>query len=114
VASLPLEDGYAVTYPTFDLMTQKVKRMRLEVKGTESVTVPAGTFDAHRVEISSAEGAPGSTILWIDVDSREIVRTEQSLPQMGGAAVVAEVVGESGGGDQESQAGRSAPPPRRR
>ncbi len=99
VASLPLEDGYAVTYPTFDLMTQKVKRMRLEVKGTESVTVPAGTFDAHRVEISSAEGAPGSTILWIDVDSREIVRTEQSLPQMGGAVVVAELVGESGGGD---------------
>lgn len=97
IAFLPLEDGYELTYPTFDLMQQKVKRMKLEVAGTETVTVPAGTFETYRVEIGSAQGDPGSAVIWVAQDSRKVVKTEQSIPQMGGASVVAELQADTAG-----------------
>src|SRR5262249_5410971 len=54
VACLPLADGYSTTFRNFDLRKQKEKLMQLKVVGAESVTVPAGTFDSFKVEITSA------------------------------------------------------------
>ena len=41
--------------------------------GTEDVTVSAGTFKVWKVEVSSAEGEPGGSTLWIATDSRKVV-----------------------------------------
>jgi hypothetical protein len=58
IAALPLAAGYTTTYRNFDLQKQKLKLMQLKVAGSEPVTVPAGTFEAWKVEITSAEGGP--------------------------------------------------------
>ena len=59
--------------------------------GRGEVTVPAGTFDACKVEIASAEGEPGKTTVWVAQDSRKVVKTAATLPQMGGAVVTTEL-----------------------
>ena len=45
-----------------------MKLMQLKVSGQESVTVPAGTFDAFRVEVTPADGGAEKTTLWIATD----------------------------------------------
>jgi len=52
LSCLPLAEGYSTTYRNFDVQQQKVKLMQLKVTGVEKVTVPAGTFDAYKVEIT--------------------------------------------------------------
>jgi hypothetical protein len=56
IGCLPLANGYSSAYRNFDVQKRKVKLMQLKVAGSESVTVPAGTFDAFQVELSSADG----------------------------------------------------------
>ena len=51
IASLPLADGYSLSFRNFDVQKQKPQIKQLKVVGSESVTVPAGTFDAYKVEI---------------------------------------------------------------
>lgn len=70
LGTLPLADGYAVTFRNFDFQTQKPTFKQMRVLGTESVTVPAGTFDAFKVEITD-ENSPRKTIVWIAKDSRK-------------------------------------------
>jgi hypothetical protein len=43
------------------------------------------------VEITSAEGHPGSTTLWIAKDSRKVVKIVSIVPQLNGAKVTAEL-----------------------
>jgi hypothetical protein len=64
---------------------------RLRVTGSEEVTVPAGTFKAWKVEITSADGEPGSQTVWVDAASRKVVKTSATLPQMGGATATLEL-----------------------
>jgi hypothetical protein len=92
VAALPLADGYTTTYRNFDLMGQKVKLRALKVTGSEKVTVPAGAFDAWKVEITPADGGSGgSTTLWVDKASRRVVKMSSVLPEMNGAIATAEL-----------------------
>jgi dipeptidyl aminopeptidase/acylaminoacyl peptidase len=91
IAALPLADGYTTTFRNFDLQKMKLKLMQATVSGTESVTVPAGTFDAWKVEITSAEGGPEKMTVWVAKDARKPVKTTASLPQMGGATVTSEL-----------------------
>ncbi|MEX2110750.1 MAG: alpha/beta fold hydrolase [Gemmatimonadaceae bacterium] len=92
IAALPLAPGYTATYRNFDIMTQKVKPRQLKVVGSESVTVPAGTFDAWKIESTPAEGTGETVTLWIDKKSRSVVKTRAVLPQMNGAVATAELV----------------------
>jgi hypothetical protein len=92
IASLPLADGYTATFRNFDLQKQKVKLMQLKVTGSESVTVPAGTFDAYKVELSSADGGADKTTLWIAKESRSAVKIAAVMSSMGGAVLTAELV----------------------
>src|SRR5690348_14843282 len=55
IAALPHGDGYRVSFRNFDVMRQKPQLKQLKVIGSESVTVPAGTFDDYKVEIVSAD-----------------------------------------------------------
>ena len=74
IGCLPLADGYATAFRNFDMQKQKVKLMQLQVAGSESVTVPAGTFDAFKVELSSADGGPDKSTLWIAKETRTPVK----------------------------------------
>ncbi|HEX6097194.1 MAG TPA: alpha/beta fold hydrolase [Thermoanaerobaculia bacterium] len=91
IATLPLAEGYTATYRNFDVQKAKQKTMQLRVAGSESVTVPAGTFDAWKVEIETV-GEPGSMTVWIDKASRKAVKTTAVLAAMGGATMTSELV----------------------
>jgi dipeptidyl aminopeptidase/acylaminoacyl peptidase len=91
IALLPLADGYTTTFRNFDLQKQKVKLIALKVTGSESVTVPAGTFDAYRVELSSADGGTEKETVWIAKDPRKAVKVSAVLAEMGGATLTAEL-----------------------
>lgn len=93
VSTLPLAPGYTATLRTFDVLSGSAKVQRLEVKGEETVTVPAGTFVTYRVEIAPADGSPGGSTIWIErAAPRRVVRIETVLPaMMGGGTAVAEL-----------------------
>jgi dipeptidyl aminopeptidase/acylaminoacyl peptidase len=92
VAALPLAEGYTTTFRNFDLMSQQVKLRQLKVTGSERVTVPAGSFDAWKVEITPADGGTGeSTTLWIDKTSRRVAKMSTIIPEMNGAVATAEL-----------------------
>jgi dienelactone hydrolase len=91
IASLPLADGYSTSFRNFDIRQQKVQLKQAKVAGAESVTVPAGTFDAWKVEVTSAEGEPGQMTIWVAKDSRKVVKTSATIPQMGGAVITSEL-----------------------
>lgn len=92
MATLPLAEGYATTFRNFDVRKQKEKLMQLKVVGVESVTVPAGTFDAFKVEVTSADGGPDKQTVWIAKDSRKPVKVSAVLAEMGGATITQELV----------------------
>jgi hypothetical protein len=91
IAALPLVEDYHAEYQTLDLMQQRRRQMQIDVAGIDSVDVPAGSFQTFRVEISSAEGGEGGTTLWIDQESRLVVRAETSVPQLDGATLTSEL-----------------------
>lgn len=91
LAALPLSDGYTVSFRNFDIQTAKVKVMALKVAGSETVTVPAGTFECFKVEVSPADGSPGRQTFYVAKKERRTVKIEASMPQMGGAKLTAEL-----------------------
>jgi dipeptidyl aminopeptidase/acylaminoacyl peptidase len=92
IAALPLAEGYTTTFRNFDVRKQKEKLLQLKVVGAESVTVPAGTFDTYKVELSSADGGADKQTLWIAKDSRKPVKMTATLAEMGGATITQEMV----------------------
>jgi hypothetical protein len=93
IATLPLADGYATTFRNFDLMGQKVQARSLRVTGSEKVTVPAGTFDAWKVEITPADGGTAeSTTLYVDKATHRAIKSVTVVPQMNGAVITSELV----------------------
>jgi len=95
IASLPLAVGYSTTFRNFDIQTQKVKLLQLNVAGSESVTVPAGKFDAFRVDITSADGGSDKKTVWVAKDTHMVVKATAVVAAMGGAVITAELLGES-------------------
>ena len=91
LASLPLAEGYSTAFRNFDLQSQKVKVLQLNVGGSESVTVPAGKFDTWRVDLKPADGDAGTTTLWVDKTSRKVVKSSATLPRMNGAIITSEL-----------------------
>ena len=92
LASLPIKEGYTTTYRNFDLQTRKGKLFTLTVAGKESVTVPAGTFDAYKLEVKPADGTAGGQTIWVAADgSRRVLKEQAVIPSMGGATMIAEL-----------------------
>ena len=89
LAALPLAPGYSTTFRNFDLQTQRTKVMELKVAGTEQVTVPAGSFDAYRLEITSADG--DKSTVWVAKDTRQVLKVSSVLRQMGGVVITIEL-----------------------
>jgi dipeptidyl aminopeptidase/acylaminoacyl peptidase len=92
VACLPLAEGYSAVYRNFDVLKQKLKLMQLNVSGVEKVTVPAGTFDAYKVDITSADGGDDKETLWVTRDSHKAVKESAVLASMGGAVLTQELL----------------------
>jgi hypothetical protein len=61
------------------------------VTGTETVTVPAGKFDAFRIEVFSVDGGNDKQTLWVAKDSRKVVKSSTVLSSMGGATMTLEL-----------------------
>jgi hypothetical protein len=89
VAALPLAQGYTTSFRNFDVRSQQVSIKQLKVVGVESVTVPAGTFEAYKVEISSSDG--DKTYIWVAKDSRKVLKTSATVAQMNGAVITTEL-----------------------
>ncbi|MGH9582772.1 MAG: prolyl oligopeptidase family serine peptidase, partial [Bryobacteraceae bacterium] len=92
IAALPLAAGYRTAFRNVDLSRQKTKPMQLAVAGSETVTVPAGTFETYRLDIEPADGGPGKTTIWAAKAERKVVKYRSVLPEMGGAVLTAELV----------------------
>jgi dienelactone hydrolase len=91
IARLPLAAGYTTTFRNFDLQKQKPGLKQLKVAGEETVTVPAGTFDAYKLEIVSADNDADKQTVWIAKDSRKVVKITATLPSLGGALLTSEL-----------------------
>jgi dipeptidyl aminopeptidase/acylaminoacyl peptidase len=93
MACLPLKVGYTTTFRNFDPQKQEVVIQALEVKGTEKVSVAAGFFDTFHLEVKPANGDPGSIEIWVTSDNlRKVVKTKTVVPELGGAAMIGELV----------------------
>lgn len=91
IGCLPLAVGYTVKYRNFDMRLQKEKLMQLKVAGVEKVTVPAGTFQAYRVELTSADGGRDQETVWIAKDTRQPVKISAVLTSMPGSSMTQEL-----------------------
>lgn len=85
IASLPLADGYSLSFRNWDLNKQKAQIKQLKVVGTESVTVPAGTFDAYKLEIVAADNDADKQTVWIDKATRKVLKISAVIPSLNGA-----------------------------
>jgi len=90
IAALPLAQGYSASFRNLDVQTQKVKVKHLKVVNEEKVTVPAGSFEAYKVEITSDAGGDKQTA-WIAKDSRKVLKVTAVLPQFNGAVLTSEL-----------------------
>jgi dienelactone hydrolase len=91
IASLPLADGYSLSFRNFDVQKQKPQIKQLKVVGTESVTVPAGTFDAYKVEITAVDNDADKQTVWIDKATRKVLKLSAVLPNLNGAILTSEL-----------------------
>ena len=82
VAMLPtldLSEGVSMTFQTFDGKAAKTKTYQAIVYPRESVTVPAGTFDAFKVELTSDD----NVTMYITADlPRKVVLVRVEASQM--------------------------------
>jgi len=91
IAALPLAEGYATTFRNYDAEKNRVKTMTLKVVGMEKVSVPAGSFDAYKIALTSEDGSDNQTV-WIDKANRKVLKVTAVLAQMNGAILTSELV----------------------
>lgn len=73
-----LAEGRTITIPVFDSRTGEVKQVVYTVGALESVTVPAGTFQAYRVQES---GGSSSLVLWLRAEGPHVVVRQEVVGQ---------------------------------
>src|SRR5687768_12187701 len=91
IGRLPLADGYTVTFRNFDVMKQKLQMKQLKFLGSESVTVPAGTFDAYKVEVTSTDDQADKQTIWIAKETNRVLKISANLVALGGAKLTSEL-----------------------
>jgi hypothetical protein len=92
IAALPLAQGYTANFRNFDVEQQQVKVRQLRVMGTDTVTVPAGTFHTWKLLVTTEGGDEEMTAYWVDKASRRVVKMATSLPEQNGALATAELI----------------------
>ncbi len=89
IASLPLAEGYTKLFHNFDEERQKSSLKKLSVVGAESITISLGEFKTFRVSITGEAGE--EMVLWVDKQSRNVVKFTKVLAKMGGAKLTGEL-----------------------
>lgn len=79
VSRFPLADGYTTSFFNFDIMTQKMKTMKLEVLGKKD--------NLWEVSIFNSENEKDKVIMFIDQTKEMATQQEQTVPAMGNAKV---------------------------
>lgn len=82
---LPLAEGYETKFSIFPVTSGMVVDCNIKVVGKETVTVPAGKFECHKVDLSVGVG--GSTVLnqkfWVSADKhRYLVKVDATSALM--------------------------------
>ena len=99
LSALPLAEGYTATVRTFNAQQQSVRPMKLEVTGTATVEVPAGSFETFVVEVTPMDGndAGTATMHVRQAAPHMVVQAETKLgPQMGGGTATAKLTSMNG------------------
>lgn len=73
-----LEAGQTLTLPLYNVQSDGVVNATFNVTGTEQVTVPAGTFDAFRIEMAAAGQ---QSVLFVRRDAPHIVLKQEPAGQ---------------------------------
>jgi hypothetical protein len=63
----------------------------LKTVGSEAVTVPAGTFNAYKVELVAADNDADKQTVWIAKDTHKVVKIVATIPSLGGAILTSEL-----------------------
>ncbi len=90
IAGLPLEKDYSTTLRLFDLLTQKVRFMSLEVLGKQRTQSAAGEYETWIVSLKSLDGEKsfGATLRVMEKAPHHVVESEYKLPAaLGGGTV---------------------------
>jgi dienelactone hydrolase/predicted DNA-binding protein (UPF0251 family) len=96
---LPLEVGYNTALRFAEVgMQQRVRYFDLDVTERETVSVPAGEFEAFRLQLEPLDGEGGAMTMWISTETpRMVLKTEGKLPaQMGGGDYTTVLTGTGG------------------
>lgn len=78
LSTADLAEGKTIVIPVFNTSTGAVGPVTFTVGATESVTVPAGTFQAHRVQ---SEGGSAPLVLWLRADGPHVVLKQEVVGQ---------------------------------
>ena len=83
---LPMETGWAATLRLVMIASDggRVVPVNLAIEREEQIQVPSGRFDCWVVVLSTDR--PLKTV-WVSRDGRGVVRTEERLPEVGGAVL---------------------------
>lgn len=78
LATADLAPGKTIVIPVFNTSTSDVNPVTYKVGAVESVTVPAGTFQAYRVE---ASGGSSPLVLWLRAEGLHVVVRQEVVGQ---------------------------------
>lgn len=93
VSAMNLKPDFNTTLRTFNLLQQKVVSHSLKVVGKETVSVPAGSFDTYKVEVTPLDGSSGAQTIYVNIDKPyNMIQLEAELPpMMGGGTMTVEL-----------------------
>lgn len=77
IRALPLADGYSFTYTNVVGASAAVVKTTITVVGRETVTVPAGSFTAYKVEMDFGQG---KNLAWYDVKAPHHIVKYENVP----------------------------------
>ena len=89
VAALPLADGFEASFRNLVLPSLAITAKRLNVVGSERVTVQAGKFNTFKVQITSGDGE--ETTFWIAKSPRKTVKMTTKSSEMNGGVITTEL-----------------------
>lgn len=79
IPTIDFSDALSVTYQAFDGKSGKTKSYTLKVLGKETVTVPAGTFECWKADLTSDETAQ----IWVTTaEPRKLIMLRQESQQV--------------------------------
>ncbi|QOC24107.1 S9 family peptidase [Wenzhouxiangella sp. AB-CW3] len=94
ISALPLTQDYRRPLRFAEIgMQQQVRYFNLTVTDRESIDVPAGEFEAWRIELSALDDEGGDQVIWRKADAPyQVLRVQGQLPpQMGGGEFTTEL-----------------------